>query len=81
MLYPNHPYLLESQFELTPSLQAGSYVVKPIVGRCGHNISLIDQNNEVLAESGGNFDNRDLIYQALAPLPEIDGKHAQVCAP
>ncbi len=79
MLYPNHPYLLESQFELTPSLQAGSYVVKPIVGRCGHNISLIDHNNEVLAESGGNFEDRDLIYQALAPLPEIDGKHAQVC--
>lgn len=79
LLYPDHPYLLECHFELTPSLQSTGYVAKPIVGRCGHNISLFDHRNHLLDETAGKFDDRDIIYQALAPLPVIDGKNVQLC--
>ena len=80
MLYPNHPYLLESHFELTTSLRSAGYVAKPIVGRCGQNISLFDHNNKLLDETTGGFDDRDQVYQALSPLPVIDGKNVQVCS-
>ncbi len=79
MLYPNHPYLLESAYDLTPGLEAKGYVVKPIVGRCGHNISLYDSGSKLIDETAGNFEDRDQIYQALAPLPVLDGKNVQVC--
>ncbi len=79
MLYPNHPYLLETQFELTEGLRANGYVQKPIVGRCGHNISIFDSGDTLLTETAGNFEARDQIYQALFPLPEINGLNVQLC--
>ncbi|MDX9862238.1 MAG: bifunctional glutathionylspermidine amidase/synthase [Rhodospirillales bacterium] len=78
MLYPNHPYLLDTQFTLTPDLAANGYVVKPIVGRCGHNISLFDADQGLIGETKGQFDDRDQIYQQLFKLPVIDGLHVQV---
>ncbi|WP_321389511.1 glutathionylspermidine synthase family protein [Emcibacter sp.] len=79
-LFPNHPYLLESHFELTDNLTTGGYVVKPIVGRCGGNISLIGKDDNLLLETGGQFADRDQIYQALFKLPDIDGLRVQVCS-
>lgn len=80
MLFPNHPYLLETHFELTESLSRAGYVTKPIVGRAGNNISLIDKSDKVLAETGGKFEARDQIYQKLFKLPDIDGLRVQVCS-
>lgn len=78
-LYPDNPYLLETRFDLTPELENTGYVRKPIVGRCGGNITMVDRRNQILEETGGNFEDRDDIYQALFKLPEINGLHTQLC--
>ncbi len=77
---PEYPYLLESHFELTPSLKDNGYVAKPIVGRCGHNISMVDNNAEVVSETAGKFDSQNTIYQALYSLPKVDDLHVQICS-
>ncbi|MGB5346601.1 MAG: glutathionylspermidine synthase family protein, partial [Woeseia sp.] len=77
-LCPNHPYLLKSAFELRDALLDSGYVVKPIVGRGGANISLVDKSQAVIAETSGNFDERDSIYQEIWRLPKIGGFHVQV---
>lgn len=79
-MMPGHPYLLETEFELTASLRSKGYVVKPIVGRCGRNITLVDTDKTVLAETSGQFHDRDQIYQAMFRLPEIAGLSVQVCS-
>jgi len=76
-MFPHHPYLLESSFELTDSLRAKGYVAKPIVGRCGKNITVFGQSNEVLAETPGQFEGRELIYQELFPLAHTGGYYVQ----
>jgi glutathionylspermidine amidase/synthetase len=78
MLYPNHPYLLNTQFTLSGEMARSGYVAKPIVGRCGHNICLFDHNNDLIGETLGQFDDRDQIYQQLFKLPAIGGLHVQV---
>ena len=77
-LYPNHPFLLESHFELTDSLKKKGYVVKPIVGRCGDNIQLYSKGNELLHATEGQFSHKDDIYQELFRLPIIDSDHVQM---
>jgi len=77
-LFPNHPLLLNSSFELTGELKATGYVVKPIVGRCGHNIQLIDSKDQLLEGTGGQFANRSNMYQQLFPLPKLDKYFVQV---
>ncbi len=79
-LFPNHPYLLETAFELTTSLQETGYVVKPIVGRCGSNITIVDGSETIREETAGNFGHRDRIYQQFCPLPELDGRYVQICS-
>lgn len=78
-LFPDHPYLLNSSFDLTTNLQHEGYVSKPIAGRCGFNISLFDADAGLLEETVGRFSNQDQIYQGLWKLPEIEAFNAQVC--
>lgn len=78
-LFPNHPHLLNSSFVLDQSLAETGYVSKPIVGRCGSNISLRDSNNKTIESTGGNFENQETIYQQLFPLPRIDHYYTQIC--
>jgi len=78
MLYPNHPYLLDTQFELTEALAAAGHVAKPIVGRCGQNIASYDRNSALVTSSSGRFAERDMIYQQLFPLPKIGGMNVQL---
>ncbi|SIS91124.1 bifunctional glutathionylspermidine amidase/synthase [Neptunomonas antarctica] len=78
-LFPNHPYLLNSSFDLTDELQASGYVTKPIAGRCGFNISLYDGDAGLVEETQGRFAAQDQIYQELWKLPEIAGYNAQMC--
>lgn len=78
-LFPNHPFLLNSSFELTEELKTGGYVTKPIAGRCGFNISLYDADTGLLEETLGRFSTQDQIYQELWKLPEIAGYNGQVC--
>ncbi len=77
-MYPDYPALLDTRFELTPKLQQQGYVIKPIVGRCGANISMVGPSDQVIEATEGQFDNRDLIYQELFALPQLDGHHLQL---
>lgn len=78
LLYPNHPYLLNTQYALTDDLRQKGYVSKPIVGRSGSNISIFDDNNDLIKETAGKFEDQDQIYQELFRLPRIDGYNVQV---
>ncbi len=78
-LFPEHPYLLDSQFTLTDSLLANGYVEKPIAGRCGLNIRLVDESASVLSETEGRFEHQQQIYQELFKLPNVQGLSVQIC--
>jgi len=77
-LFPDHPYLLESRYELNEELANQGYVSKPIVGRQGANIAVVNEHNEILGETGGQFGDRDQIYQALFRLPRLGEYYVQV---
>ncbi len=78
-LFPDHPYLLNSQFELTESLLQSGYVEKPIVGRSGENI-IITHTDDIIDSTEGRFGNRQRIFQSLFRLPQIDSMNVQVCS-
>ncbi len=78
-MFPNNPYLLNTRYELDDTLIKTGHVVKPIVGRRGENISIYDRNNELVSGTEGQFEERDQIYQALFPLPNIGGDNVQIC--
>ncbi len=78
-IFPDHPYLLNTQFDLTEDFNQRGYVSKPIAGRCGLNISLFDRNDNLLKETAGRFEDQDQVYQELWKLPAIDGYRTQVC--
>ncbi|PIP79083.1 MAG: bifunctional glutathionylspermidine amidase/glutathionylspermidine synthase [Gammaproteobacteria bacterium CG22_combo_CG10-13_8_21_14_all_40_8] len=77
-LFPHHRYLLESHYQLTESLQKQGYVSKPIAGRCGLNVAIVDQKEQVVSQTDGQFDHQKLIYQQLCLLPNIGGKNVQI---
>ena len=64
-LYPNHPLLLESSFE---PLEGQKQVKKPIFGREGGNVSILDENASELESIDGDYANHKMIYQAYTEL-------------
>ena len=64
-LYPNHPLLLESSFE---PLQGQKQVEKPIFGREGGNVSILDENAKALESVEGDYANHKMLYQAYTEL-------------
>ncbi|MEW5560978.1 bifunctional glutathionylspermidine amidase/synthase [Enterobacter asburiae] len=78
-LFPNHRYLLDTDFVVNEELAKTGYAVKPISGRCGSNIDLVSHDEELLDQSSGKFVDRKNIYQQLWCLPNVDGKYIQVC--
>ena len=80
-LYPHHPNLLAAEFELSAQLKNNTdgYVTKPIVGRCGSNVTMTSASGETIAEIGGKFALKDVIYQQIRNLPNINGKSVLVC--
>ena len=54
--------------------------MKPIVGRCGANIRIYSKNDQLCAETDGEFDGRDMMYQQLAPLPVVADLNVQLSA-
>jgi len=65
-LYPNHPLLLESSFE---PLQGRSHVAKPIFGREGESIRILDEKGDTLEGGEGEYDNHKMLYQSYTELP------------
>jgi glutathionylspermidine amidase/synthetase len=79
-MFPEMPYLLNSRFELGDDLKETGYVSKPIAGRCGYNVSLFDGNEDLMDETGGQFDHQEQIYQALWRLPRVGEYNVQLCS-
>jgi trypanothione synthetase/amidase len=73
--HPNHPNLLRASYTLTDELKASGYAKKPIIGRVGRNITITTSSGSTLAESEGNYGNRDMVYQELFELPCRDGHY------
>lgn len=75
-LFPNHPNLLETHFELTDDFKNWGFVRKPLLSREGANILLNRGvlNNDVVATEG-EYGSEGYIYQALCELPNFDGNH------
>jgi len=74
-LYPNHPLLLESSFE---PLEGQMQVAKPVFGREGESIRILDANSNVIEGGGGDYDNHKTLYQAYTQLPtDEDGNSYQ----
>lgn len=71
-MYTNHEYLLPAGF--SPDIFSGPYVAKPFYSREGANIAIMD--GETVASSDGYYGGGPMIYQAYAPLPVFDSKHA-----
>lgn len=64
-LYPNHPLLLKSAFE---PLEGQKQVKKPIFGREGGNVSILDENASELHAVDGDYANHKMLYQAYSEL-------------
>ena len=64
-LYPKHPLLLESSFE---PLEGQKQVKKPIFGREGGNVSILDENASELESVEGDYANHKMLYQAYSEL-------------
>ena len=65
-LYPNHPLLLETSFE---PLQGIAQVEKKIFGREGANTVIVNEKEEVMAETDGAYGEFASIFQEYVELP------------
>lgn len=72
-MYPNHPNLLLTQWNLSDQFKQNGYVQKPLVGRDGQNIILHQTNNEI---QSNQHSHRGTIYQELFPLKKTDGYYS-----
>ena len=78
-LFPHHRYLLETTFTLNDELIQNGYAIKPIAGRRGNNIELVNHQEQTLDKTTGKFTKQENIYQQLWCLPQIAGEYIQVC--
>ncbi len=65
-LYPNHPLLLETSFE---PLKGKKQVSKPIFGREGESVSILNSDGSTLQNIEGDYDNHKMVYQEYTQLP------------
>ncbi|HIP62472.1 MAG TPA: glutathionylspermidine synthase, partial [Sulfurovum sp.] len=74
-LYPEHPLLLKTSFE---PLEGIKQVKKPIFGREGGSVSILDTDGSVLLLEEGEYDNYAYVYQEFVELPrDSDGAYYQ----
>ena len=64
-LYPDHPLLLESSFE---PLEGQKQVKKPIFGREGGNVTILNKDTSTLESVEGDYENHKMVYQAYTAL-------------
>jgi len=74
-LYPNHPLLLETSFE---PLKEQMQVEKPIFGREGGSVTIIDENSNKVVSENGEYGKHKMVYQEYIELPtDSDGQSYQ----
>lgn len=72
-LYPNHPLLLESDYNPLGKKQ----VKKHAFGREGANVSILDSSGKPITAKGGEYENHKPIYQEFYPLNTHNGSFYQ----
>jgi len=72
-LYPDHPLLLETSFE---PLTSGKQVQKPIFGREGESVRILDASTQVIEGGDGAYDSHKMVYQAYTELPTDTEGHS-----
>ncbi|HEX8988692.1 MAG TPA: glutathionylspermidine synthase family protein [Rhodocyclaceae bacterium] len=75
-LFPGHPNLVEAHFEAG---RLSAYARKPLYSREGANVELVADGRSVAA-ADGPYGGEGYVYQALAPLPRFEDRHAVVGA-
>jgi len=65
-LYPDHPLLLETSFA---PLEDKKQVKKPIFGREGGSVSILNEDGSVLLSEKGDYEGFAPVYQAYVELP------------
>ncbi|UFH59947.1 glutathionylspermidine synthase family protein [Sulfurovum mangrovi] len=74
-LYPGHPLLLESAFE---PLEGQKQVSKPVFGREGGSVTIIDEQGKELEKISSEYENHKMLYQAYTELPtDAEGQSYQ----
>lgn len=74
-LYPNHPLLLETSFE---PLEGKMQVKKPVYGREGESVMILDESGSLVEGENGDYDNHKMVYQEYTALPtDSDGNSYQ----
>ena len=71
-LHPECPYLLRASDRA--DAVGPSYVEKPLLGREGANVRIVENGTEVFRNEGP-YGGGAVVYQELRPLPSLDGNH------
>lgn len=74
-LFPDSEYLLDATNSAEVAAGYGSYVRKPVRGREGANVTLIEAGQTVAANPGA-YDDDLFVYQRRAEMLEADGNYA-----
>jgi len=64
-LYPDHPLLLETSFE---PLTGQKQVKKPVFGREGGSVSILDASGNDVESVAGDYDRHKMVYQSYTEL-------------
>ncbi|EPJ2017524.1 glutathionylspermidine synthase family protein [Campylobacter lari] len=73
-LYPNHPLLLETSDQ---PLMGKKCVKKPVFGREGANVSIIEANGDISFETSGDYQNNRFVYQEFAEFNKNENDYYQ----
>ncbi|MDF1881169.1 glutathionylspermidine synthase family protein [Sulfurimonas sp. MAG313] len=74
-LFPDSPYLLESSYE---PLENKAYVEKKVFGREGANVSFINADGSIEAQTDGEYGHYKSVYQEAIDFPQDkDGNYYQ----
>ena len=73
-LFPESPYLLPASLDIAETLTWDAYVRKPLLSREGANVT-VTMFDQTLVESQGDYGDEGYVYQAMATIPDFDGRH------
>ena len=73
-MFPDSPYLLPASLDIAETLTWDAYVRKPLLSREGANVT-VTMFDQTLVESQGDYGEEGYVYQAMATIPDFDGRH------
>jgi glutathionylspermidine synthase len=76
-LFPNHPNLLPA-FNNAQAFAGKPHVKKPKLSREGANVVIYDTKGAIVEQMPGDYGSDGYVYQAFAPLAQLDGKKAVI---